>query len=109
MTRTSSQRMSLIAAYIFGAAPLGVGLFRAWRTGTDYRMLWMALAASVFAFGVLAASIGKRRSRHAALVEAIVILVAGTLLAGATGYVLGATSGPGVWAVAFVLSLSVAV
>ncbi len=108
MTRTPSQRISLAAAVLIGAAPLAFGFFRAWRTGSDYRMLWMALIASIFAFGVLAASIGKRRSRHAVMVQAIVILIAGTLLAGATASFLGATSAPGVWAVSLVFSICLA-
>jgi hypothetical protein len=94
--------MSLFAATLFGVAPLGFGLVRWWSTGADTRMLWMAVVASAFAFGVLVTAIGRRRSRHAVLVDASVILVVSTLSAGATGFVLGATAGPGVWMVALV-------
>ena len=100
--------MYLLAAVLLGVAPLVFGLLRALGSRHDYTGLWMALAASVFAAGVLAASIGRRRSRHAVFIQAGVILVVSTLLAGEIGYALGATSGPGVWAVSFVLGLCLA-
>jgi len=103
MNRSPRQSLSLLAAVVLGAAPLGFGLFRALSTGDDFRMVWMALAASIFAGGVLAASIGRRRSRHAVFIQALIILVVSTLLAGGTGFLLGATTGPGVWMVAVVL------
>ncbi|MBA2707121.1 MAG: hypothetical protein H0U59_04885 [Gemmatimonadaceae bacterium] len=103
MKRSPRQSLSLLAAVLLGAAPLGFGLFRAWSTGDDLRMVWMALAATIFAAGVLAASIGRRRSRHAVFIQSIVILVVSTLLAGTIGFLLGATAGPGVWMVAMVL------
>ena len=65
-------------------------------------MLWMALAASIFTAGVLASSIGRRRTRKAAYSQAFVILVISTLVAAGTGYMLGATAGPGIWMVGFV-------
>lgn len=109
MKRSPTQRLSLVAAALFGAAPWGFGLFRAWQTGDDYRMLWMALVASVFVAGVMATTIGHRRARHAVVIRSTVILVVATLLAGCTGFLLGATAGPGVWAVAFVLGFCLAV
>lgn len=109
MKRSPTQQLSLVAAALFGAAPLGFGLFRAWRTGDDFRMLWMALASSVFAAGVMAATIGRRRARHAVFIQSIVILVVATLLAGCLAYLLGATAAAGVWGVAFVLGFCLAV
>lgn len=104
MTQSTTQRFSIVAAILLGAAPIAFGLFRAWQTGSDYRMLWMALAATIFTAGVMAASIGRRRTRHSAYVQATVILIVSTLLAGAIGFFLGATAAFGVWAVALVLS-----
>jgi hypothetical protein len=52
-------------------------------------MVWMAVASSLFAAGVLATAIGRRRSRHDVFVQSAVILVVATLLAGSTGFLLG--------------------
>ncbi|MEJ7758268.1 MAG: hypothetical protein WKF55_01620 [Gemmatimonadaceae bacterium] len=95
--------MSIVAAILLGAAPIVFGLFRAWQTASDFRMLWMALAATVFAAGVMAASIGRRRTRHSAYTQAIIILIVAPLTAGGVGFFLGARAAFGLWAVAFVL------
>ena len=108
MKRSPGERLNLLAAALFGAAPLGFGLFRAVSAGHDLRMVWMALASSLFAGGVLAGAIGRRRSRHTVFVQSVVILVVATLLAGFTGFFLGARVGPGVWAVATVLGCCLA-
>ncbi len=92
----------MISAAVLGVAPIGFGLFRAWQSGSDYRMFWMAVAATLFAGGTLLAAIGRRRSQHAVRVQAIAIFVGSTLLAGAAAYVFGATAWFGVWAVAAV-------
>lgn len=97
-----AQRLSAIAALVLGVAPIGFGLFRAWQTDADYRMFWMAVAASLFAGGTLLAAIGRRRSHLAVKVQAIVIFSVSTLLAGAAAYVFGATAWFGIWAVALV-------
>lgn len=96
--------LTRLGAILFGAAPIGFGLFRAWQTGSDFRMLWMALAATIFTAGVMAASIGRRRTRHSVYTQAIIILLVSTLTAGAVGFFLGARAAFGLWAVAFVLS-----
>lgn len=95
--RTAAQRLGLVGAVLFGVAPLGFGLFRYGTTGSDLRMLWMALIASIFAAGVLVSAIGKRRSRHQVRVRSVVIAVVGALLAVATGMMISETAGPGVW------------
>ena len=108
MTRSPAQRASLLAAVLFGAAPLCFGLLRAWRTHYDFRMFWTALIATVFAFSVLVAAIGRRRSRHAVLVQALAIFLISAMLAWGTGYALGAISGPGAWMVAVTQGLCLA-
>lgn len=98
-----AQRLYEIAALVLGAAPIGFGVFRAWQTDTtDYRIFWMAVAASLFAGGTLLAAIGRRRSRHAVKVQGIVIFIVSTLLAAAAAYLFGATAWIGIWAVAVV-------
>jgi peptidoglycan/LPS O-acetylase OafA/YrhL len=103
--RTPTQRMALVGAVAFGAAPVAFGLFRSASTGGDMRLFWMALVATIFAGGVLASAIGKRRSRHTALVQSAVIAVVGALLAWFTGYALRATEGPSAGMAAAVLGL----
>jgi peptidoglycan/LPS O-acetylase OafA/YrhL len=103
--RTPAQRMALAGAIAFGAAPVAFGLFRYASTGWDLRLFWMALIATVFAAGVLASAIGKRRNRRMALVQSAVIVVVGALLAWFTGYSLGVTEGPGAGMVAAVFGL----
>ncbi len=100
--------MYLIAAVLFGVAPLCYGLLRELGPRHTSDGLWMALVASVFAAGVLASLIGRRRSRHAAFTQSLGILVICTLVAGATGIIAGVTAGAGVWAVSFVMALCLA-
>ena len=109
MKRSPAEQLSLYAAVLFGAAPLGFGLLRALRTGHDLRMFWMALASSIFAASVLGTAIGRRRSRHVVRVQAAVIFVVAMLLAAGVGYWLGARAWFGIWAVAAVLASCLAV
>ena len=106
MMRSPRRRSFLVAAVLFGIAPLGFGLLRLMMTGYDGRMFWMAAAASMFPAGVLATAIGRRRSRREVAVQSSMIFVLSTILAGGTGFLLGATSGPGVWMVAGVFGVS---
>lgn len=108
MQRSPRWMMYLIVAVLFGAAPLCYGLLRELGPRHNSDGLWMALVASVFAAGVLAASIGRRRSRRAVFTQSLGILVICTLVAGPTGFIAGATAGPGVWAVSFVMALCLA-
>ena len=108
MKRSPKQQFSFVAAGILGIAPLALGLFRAITTGDDYRMFWMALAVTIFAAGVLGAAVGRRRSLHAALVQAMVILIVSTLLAASLGWMLGAQSLVSVGGVAFGFGLLLA-
>lgn len=107
--RTPAQRLALVGTVAFGAAPVTFGLFRYASTGSDLRLFWMALVATVFAAGVLASAIGRRRSRQTALVQSAVIAVVGALLAWFTGFLIGATEGSGAGMVAASLGLSLGV
>ncbi len=95
--------MGFVAAVLLGAAPIAFGLFRRLQTGSDLRMLWMALAATIFTAGVMAASIGRRRTMHSAYNQAMIILIVSALTAGIVGFLLGARAVFGLWAVSFVL------
>jgi uncharacterized membrane protein YoaK (UPF0700 family) len=107
MKRSPRKKLYLIAALLFGVAPLAYGLLRVVGRGVNDG-LWMAVAASVFAAGVLASSIGRRRSRRAVLIQSLVILLVSTVVAVPAAYVAGATAAPGVWAVSIVMGLCLA-
>lgn len=109
MQRSPVQWLSFSAAWLFGLAPLGVGLLRAVRTDGDRTMLWMALLATVFAAGVLSGAVGRRRTRSAMVFQSTMIFAVATLLAAVLGYALGATALPGLLAVAVALGGSLAV
>ncbi|MCC6773496.1 MAG: hypothetical protein IT360_20100 [Gemmatimonadaceae bacterium] len=103
MKRTVVQQVSLVAAALLGLAPLSMGLLRQWSTGGDGRILWMAVVTSLFTAGVLAAAIGRRRTRRAVVRQAVIILIVATLLALGTAYLLESTAGPGDWAMSLLL------
>jgi FtsH-binding integral membrane protein len=107
MNRSPRQKTYLTAAVLLGVAPLAYGLLRVVSRNVNDG-LWMALAATVFAAGVLASSIGRRRSRRAVFIQSFVILVISTVVAVPAAYVAGATSGPAIWAVAIVMALCLA-
>jgi len=65
--------------------------------------MWMALVTSLFTAGVLAAAIGRRRTRRAVVRQAVIILIVATLLAVGTAYLLDATAGPGILAMSLVI------
>lgn len=103
MKRTAAQQVSLVAATLLSVAPLAIGFLRQWSTGGDQRVLWMAVVSSLFTAGVLAAAIGRRRTRRAVIRQAIILLIVSTLLAVGTAYLLDATAGPYMWAMSLVL------
>lgn len=108
MTRSPAQQSSFVLAALLGVAPTAFGLFRGAVSGSGFQMLWMALVATSFAAGVLAAAIGRRRGRTAVMKDALVILFTATLLAGATGYVLSDMTGPSIWAVSLAFGVCLA-
>ena len=105
MRRSPREQRMYVLSIAFAAAPFAFGLIRLVNTGSDLRMLWMALASCLGAFAVR--SIGKARSRKpsAVLAWAAVTFVIATLFAGVTAFLLGATAGPGASAVACVFGL----
>jgi len=105
VARSDAQRLSLVGAVLFGAAPIGFGLYRFLSTGWDLRTFWMALVASIFAASVLASAIGKRRSRHQVLVQSVVIVIIGGGLAAGAGGMLDPTEGLGLSMVAAALGI----
>jgi hypothetical protein len=90
--------MLRLLSLVFAMAPFGFAMLRFVSTGTDLRMLWMTCAAMVGAGIVIA--VRKDRSTS----TSIAVFVVGTLLAGITGYLLGARAAAGIWLVAIALA-----
>jgi ABC-type Mn2+/Zn2+ transport system permease subunit len=86
------KRTLLLAAILLGAAPLVYGILRR-QAEPDSHLIWMAVAATIFTAGVLAANIGRLRTRKAAYSQATAIFVVSALLAGATDYFLRGSTG----------------
>jgi len=87
---------------VLAAAPFAFGAMRYLQTGSDQRMLWMALAAHIGAGVVMLAG-----GRRAGLVLAALALAVATTFAALVAYRLGASAALGVWPVAFVLGFCV--
>lgn len=98
------QQLSLIAAGLAGMAPLVAGLVRGW-TSSDYTLFWVALIPWCFTAGVLATTIGRRRSRQAIRNQTLVIFVVSTLLAAVTSYLFGATAPSSMWGASVIFGL----
>lgn len=91
------------ASLLFVVAPFAFGLVRAFTAG-DTRMVTMA-AASLFGAALADYGLRRRSPRSALGTRALVAFLASAALAGATAYVLGARSAPGIWMVAVVFGL----
>ncbi len=102
---TASRRQGLfLLSLLFAAAPFVAGSIRALQTGSDMRLLWMAVAALVG--GVVAVAIARARAATTSLFShAVVAFALATVLTGISGRMLGARSGPGVWMIAVVFGL----
>ena len=96
--------MTRVLSFLFGAAPFFFGVIRYAQTGTDLRMLWMAAASAIGALAVRSIAKAGNLAAWAALT-----LVVSTAFAAATGFLLGATAGPGAAMVAFVFGFCWAV
>jgi hypothetical protein len=108
MKRTPLQQFGLLAAALCGAAPLAAGLLQSSSAAQDLPLIWMSAAATIFAAGILAAAIGRRRSRRATIFQTTMILVVGTLLALGTARIFVSALGTHVWIAAAVIGLSLA-
>lgn len=107
MIRSSREQRIYLLSILFAIAPFVAGLFRAFSTGTDLRLVWMAFASYVGAAAVMV--VGRRGAQPKSVfrLSGIVLIVA-TLAAGLVGFLLGARAAPGVWMVAVVLGLFIA-
>ena len=86
--------MKRMLSAAFAVAPFAFGLFRYLQTGSDLRMLWMALASFIGAMIVVSMKLTNA--------SAVVTFVVATAFAAVAGFLLGATAGPGAIMVAAV-------
>ena len=91
-----------VVSILLGAAPFAFALIRAFRTGNDFRYLWLAIASMLGANVVLTG--GKARSRTTFFAVSVVALVVATLCAGLTARLVSAATAPVTWLVAFAFS-----
>lgn len=101
------------AAYILGIlamlVPFAFGVIRAITSGSDFRYVWMALAAVLGAAAVAIPTKQRTQTRNEIFTRSAGAFVLATLLAGGVGYLLGARSFIGVWIVAVSFGLCEAV
>lgn len=86
--------MNKLLSAAFAVAPFAFGLFRYVQTGTDLRMLWMALASFIGAIIVVAMKLNSAAT--------VITFIVATAFAAVAGFLLGATAGPGAIMVAAV-------
>ena len=99
------RRLLLLASVVLAAVPVTFGLIRAVSTGDDVRYLWLAGAAILGSMVVMPLGLGASDPAQVSLRRALAAVAAGTLCAGATALILGATAGPGVAIVALAFGL----
>jgi hypothetical protein len=103
MKRTTQEQGIYVLAILFALAPFAFGLIRAFQTGKDFRLLWMAFASCLGALVANAIRKAQSREQNGIVSFSAITFIVATLFAGLTGYLLGATSAIGVWLVALVL------
>ena len=108
MIRAPRKQGLFILSLLFATAPFDAGLIRAFQTGSDFRLLWMAAASLVGgALGIVIGRTGGERTSLFSLgATSFVLAGASTVVA---GYLLGARAGPGVAMIGVVFGLCWAV
>jgi hypothetical protein len=97
--------MRLLAIFA-AAAPFMFAAIRLLQTASDRRPLWMAIAAFLGASAIIVNP--ARRVRTPVVLFGLTLVIV-TLLAAGTGFLLGASAAPGVWAVSCAFGLAQAV
>ena len=102
MRRSFGQRMIYFLSILLAAAPFAFGLFRAFETGYDFRLLWMALASLLGAGGIMVIGKAHGKRTKGVLARSVATFVSAMLFTGTAALLLGATSAAGIWGIAFV-------
>jgi hypothetical protein len=105
MQRSSRQRGLFLLAILFAAGPFVAALTRALGTGTDFRMLLMAIPAFLIVGAIMAFGNAPSRKASGVLTLSVVAFVVAAVVAASVAYLLGARANFGVWAVAIVFAL----
>lgn len=105
MKRSPRERLIYFLSILFAATPFAFALLRAFRTGNDFRFLWMAFASFLGAAAVVAAGKSRSRKPKGVLALSTLTLIIATLVAGLAAFLLGARSFAGAGIVAFAFGL----
>src|ERR1700674_5210431 len=92
MKRSPRERLTSLLSILFAATPFAFALLRAFRTGSDFRFLWMAFASFLGAAVVIAVGKSRNRKPKGVLAPSALVLIITTLLAGLVAFLLGAKS-----------------
>jgi predicted neutral ceramidase superfamily lipid hydrolase len=103
MKRSPRELLIYFLSMLFAATPFAFALVRAFRTGNDFRFLWMAFASFLGAAVIIAVGRSRNRKPKGVLAPSALVLIVATLLAGVVAFLLGAKSvaGAGIVALAF--------
>jgi hypothetical protein len=105
MKRSPRERLIYFLSILFAAMPFAFALLRAFRTGNDFRFLWIAFASFLGAAVVIAVGKSRNRKPKGVLGVSAVTLIIATLLAGLAAFLLGAKSFVAAGIVAFAFGL----
>ena len=102
--RSLKEQVAYVLSILFAIATFAFGMIRAFQTGQDFRLLWIATASFLGALVVRVSTKSRSTMPNNIFALSFLTFVVAALLAGATAYLLGATAAAGVWGVAFVLA-----
>lgn len=105
MTGRARQPGLFFLSILLAAVPFVFALIRAFQTGTDFRYLWMAIAAFIGATLVMVIGKARDQTRNVVLQLSAIAFLTSTLVAGLTGRILGARSITGILVVCVAFGL----
>jgi len=94
-----------ILSILLAAVPFAFALICAFQTGTDFRYLWMAIAALIGAAVVMVIGKAREGRQNVVLALSAVAFLTSTLVTVFVGRLLGARSATGIWVVAVAFGL----
>jgi hypothetical protein len=94
-----------ILSILFAAVPFAFALIRAFQTGTDFRYLWLAIAALISAALVMVIGKAREGRRNVVLALWAVAFCTSTLVTVLVGRLLEARSSAAIWVIAIAFGL----